>query len=316
MVFDWLRQEITELPGNDYLVLFGVMSAILLYLLYFAYGAYRRFRFMDGTATSKIRSAAQGHVELKGLGEWLPEDKILSPFSQSRCVWYHCTIDKRKRSGKRTTWTNISDDRSSHLFRLVDDTGDCIIDPDYAHVIAETDRTWYGRSTADSARPPTTRGWLSLSGGSYGSYRFRERLIRTATPMYALGWFHTVRSNPSDEFIDKQVDDLIRQWKLQPQRYLRDYDIDGNGKIQRQEWKLIRTAARREVLARINDEHREHHVMSRPRDSGQPFILSAIEEESLVARKKMKAYSSIAAAFLIFTALVTMYSIRPPLPLV
>ena len=128
-----------------------------------------------------------------------------------------------------------------------------------------------GPGTADSARPPSTRGWLSLSGGSYGSYRFRERLIRTATPIYALGWFHTVRSNPSDEFIDKQVDDLIRQWKLQPQRYLRDYDIDGNGKIQRQEWKLIRSAARREVLARINDEHREHHVMSRPQDSRQPF---------------------------------------------
>ena len=312
MVYSWFREEIIELPGNDYLVLFGVLFALLLYLTYFAYGAYQRFRFIDGTATSKIHSAAQGHVELKGLAEWLPEDHIVSPFSQSRCVWYHCTIDKRKRSGKRSTWTNIADDRSSHLFRLVDDTGDCVIDPDHAQVVPETDRTWYGRSTADSGNPPAKSGLLTIS---MGNYRFRERLIRPATPIYALGWFHTVRTNPSDEFIDKRVDDLIGQWKLQPQRYLREYDIDGNGKIQQQEWKLIRAAARREVLTEINAEHREHHVMSRPQSSRQPYILSAVEEESLVARKKLKAYSSVAIAFGIFVALVIMYSIRAPLPL-
>ncbi|MGD2171710.1 MAG: hypothetical protein PVF80_06365, partial [Gammaproteobacteria bacterium] len=84
-MFRQLKSEILGLSNSDYTVIYAVLAAILLFLLYFAYNAFRRFRYMDGTATSKIRSAAQGHVELKGLGEFLPEDTIISPFSGRRC---------------------------------------------------------------------------------------------------------------------------------------------------------------------------------------------------------------------------------------
>ena len=246
-MLSWLEFELRQMPSMEYLTLYGVGVLLLGFLAYYAFAAYRRFRFMDGTATSKIRSAPQGHVELKGLGEWLPNGAITSPFSNSRCVWYHCTIDRRRRSGKRTTWTNISDERSGHLFRLVDDTGECVVDPDDAHVIAESDDTWYGNST-EAARHGPGRGLLSLG---LGKYRFRERLIRPATQIYALGAFHTVYSNPSDEFVSRRVEDRVKQWKLQPQRYLREFDLDGNGKIQQAEWPIVRAAARKEVLAEI-----------------------------------------------------------------
>jgi hypothetical protein len=310
-MFSWLEDEILGLPKTDYLVLLGVLAAVFAYLVYSAYVAFKRYRFMDGTATSKVRSAAQGHVELKGLGECMPNDTIQSPFSNSRCIWYHCTIDKKGRSGKRTTWTNISDECSSHLFNLVDETGSCIIDPDEAHVIPESDLTWYGDDTGCRRQPPKRVGWLSLR---MGNYRFRERLIRPAGSLYALGWFRTVHSDPSVGFISTQVDDLVRQWKLQPQRYLRDFDFDQNRKIQRTEWKAIRAAARKQVLAKINNEKREHHVMSRPQEKSQPYIISATREEDLVARKKLKAYTTVAAGLLIFSALVIMFSIRTPLP--
>ncbi len=310
-MFAWLESEILEMPASDYLVMYCVMIGLAGYLAYLSYYAFKRYRFMDATATSKIRSAAQGHVELKGLGEWLPNDTIQSPFSQSRCVWYHCTIDKRHRSGKRTTWTNISDDCSEHLFRLVDDTGECIIDPDNAHVVPESDVTWYGHSTDYKDQAPRRRSIITFSSGKY---RFRERLITPATPLYALGWFRTVSSNPSDEFISQKVEDLVKQWKLQPGRYLREFDLDANGKIQRNEWKAIYAAARREVLAEIRRQQNEHHVMSRPENRSQPFILSAVDEETLVARKKMKAYAAIGGAFLLFSALVIFYAIRAPYP--
>ncbi len=310
-MLSWLEFELRQMPSTEYLTLYGVGVLLLGFLAYYAFAAYRRFRFMDGTATSKIRSAPQGHVELKGLGEWLPDGAIASPFSNSRCVWYHCTIEKRRRSGKRTTWTNISDQRSDHLFRLVDDTGECVVDPDDAHVIAETDQTWYGNS-ADAASHGPGRGLISLG---LGNYRFRERLIRPATQIYALGAFHTVYSNPSDESVSRRLEDLVKQWKLQPHRYLREFDLDGNGKIQKDEWPAIRAAARKQVLAEIAREQREHHVLSRPLDPKHPYILSAVPEESLVMRKKAKAYFAAAGAFLIFSALVVMYSIRAPLPL-
>ncbi|MEM7564293.1 MAG: GIDE domain-containing protein [Pseudomonadota bacterium] len=306
-----LETEILSLSGSDYLVLYVVFLLLFFYLVYFAFNAFRRFRFVDGTATSRIRSAAQGLVELKGLAEWLPEDSFVSPFSGNRCVWYHCTIDEKRRGGKRTSWVNISDECSSHLFRLVDETGDCAIDPDDAHVIPESDRTWYGSSTDARLRPPASNSWLRSVG--FGSYRFRERLIRPATSLYALGWFHTVHSNPSDEFISKQIEDLVRQWKLQPERYLRQFDLDKNRRLEGDEWKVVRADARKQILAKLNREHRAHHVMSRPKQKNQPYILSAVTEETLVDSKKRQGYFAAVGAFLLFSGLVVMYSIRQPL---
>ncbi|MDH3388122.1 MAG: E3 ubiquitin ligase family protein [Gammaproteobacteria bacterium] len=311
-MFSWIEYEILDMSRTDYLVLYGIMVAALGFLLYYSYQAFRRFRFINGTATSRIRSAAQGHVELKGLGEWLPNDTIVSPFSQSRCVWYHCTIDKRKRSGKRSTWTNISDECSGHLFRLIDETGECIVDPDHAHVIPELDRTWYGYSPDYRNQPARPNSLLAFG---FGNYRFRERLIRPATQLYALGWFRTVSNNPAAEFVAVQVEDLVRQWKMQPQRYLRDFDFDQNGKIQQGEWQAIRASARRQVLSSLNQQQQEHHLMSRPADKRQPFILSTRTEEDLVARKKLKAYVSVTAAFMVFSALVILSSLRAQLPL-
>ena len=311
-MYSWLESEIEAMSGIDYLVMLGVMFGVLVYLIYYSFRAFRRFRFVDGTATSKIRSAAQGLVEIKGLGEWLPNDSISSPFSQSRCIWYHCTIDERKRSGKHNSWTNISDDCSGHLFRLVDDTGWCVVDPDHAHVIAETDITWYGHSTEYRNKTPKRTGWIQLN---MGKYRFRERLIRPATELYAMGEFHSFQNNVSEALLEKQAEDLLRQWKLQPQRYLADFDADGNGVIQKQEWKAIRAAARKQVLSALNDADSEHHLLKRPDNSKHPFILSATAEEELIASKKLGAYASVGGAFLLLLSLVIAYSIRQPFPI-
>jgi hypothetical protein len=311
-MISWLESEIQVMPRTDYLVMLGILASGCAYLVYYSFRAFRRFRFVDGTATSKIRSAAQGLVELKGLGEWLPGDSITSPFSNSRCIWYHCTIDKRQRRGKRSSWTNISDECSGHLFRLVDDTGWCVIDPDDAHVIAESDITWYGGGTDSRFKVPPRTRWISFS---MGNYRFRERLIRPATSLYALGEFRSFQNNRAEERIAKQVEELVKQWKLQPQRYLAEYDFDGNGKIQNQEWKAIRAVARKQVLAEMNRQDSEHHLLLRPKDSRHPFILSAIGEEDLVASKKLGAYTSVSVAFVLLAAVVIMSSLRPPFPL-
>lgn len=311
-MFSWLENEILGMPRIDYQVLYGILLVGFAFLLYYAFVAFRRYRIMNGTATSRIRSAAQGHVELKGLAEFMQNGVIHSPFSGSRCVWYHCTIDKRKRTGKRTTWMNISDECSGQLFRLVDDTGDCIIDPDHAHVIPETDLTWYGDHTESRSQVPAKNRLVSFNSGKY---RFRERLIRPATPIYAMGWFKTIYSNVSDELIAEQAADLVKQWKLQPHRYLSEFDTDQNGKIQQREWNAIRAEARKQILARNSRQQQEYHVISRPDDKRHPYILSAVDEDVVVSRKRLKAYASLALAFLILGTLVTLFSIRAPIPI-
>lgn len=310
-MWTWLEGEIKAMSQSDYLVMFLVLSVAIPVLLYFSYKAFKRFRFMDATATSRVRSAAQGHVELKGLGEWLPNGSILSPFSKSRCIWYHCTIEKRKNRGKNTTWSNLRDELSGELFRLVDDTGHCIINPDHAHVVPEHDVTWYGSSQGDYDKAPGSSRWISFGSGRY---RFRERLIRTASPIYALGWFSSFHTEVADDYVERHTKDLVRQWKLQPGRYLRQFDLDGNNKLQKDEWKVVRAAARKQVLERINRDNQAQHLMSKPENSKLPFILSAIPEESLVRRKKWAAYGFASIAFIVFICLLLMHSIRSPLP--
>ncbi len=307
-MYSWLEQELEGLSAQDYVALVGVMLFVFAALLVFAYGSFKRYRSMDATATSKIRSAAQGYVELKGLAELLPSDVIVSPFSNSRCVWYHCTIDRQHRSGKRTTWSNILDLCSEHLFRIVDETGDCIVDPDYAHVVPETRKTWFGHSTAAQHDPPARSQHFSMGGHEY---RFRESLIRPATEIYALGWFRTVYNNPAEEYIDKRVGERVADWRLQPQKYLRRFDTDGDGTIRQAEWEKIYAAARHEVRREIDEEAKPQHVLACAEDKGRPFILSAVPEDNLVRRKKWLSHAAVAGAFLIFTALVLMYAARP-----
>ena len=178
-------------------------------------------------------------------------------------------------------------------------------------MIPETDLTWYGHNTDYRSKPPPMARWLHFS---MGNYRFRERLIRPATALYALGEFSSFHNSPTDETITRQVEDLVKQWKLQPQRYLAQYDFDQNGTIQKQEWKAIRSAARTQVLEKMNSQNNEHHLLSAPKEQSRPFILSATDEEELVAQKKRGAYLSATSAFLIFIAVVNLSSLRPPFP--
>ena len=197
------------------------------------------------------------------------------------------------------------------MFRLVDDTGECVVDPDHAHVIPECDHSWYGDGPEYRSRPPKGRRLIALG---LGRYRFRERLILPATAIYALGWFRTLYNNPSDELIAKQAEDLVRQWKLQPERYLSGFDRDDDGAIRGDEWKAIRMAARNEILNRMQRQKAEHHVISRPTDTRHPYIISTQSEEVMLGRKRLGAYASVGGAFALFSTLVIMFSIRPPMP--
>jgi len=312
-MWQWLKTGLLELSSAEFRILLLLMAALIIYLLYRSYQTYRRFRFIDGTATSKIRSAPQGYVELKGLGEWMPGDQIHSPFSGKRCVWFHCIIDRRQHRGKRNSWVNISDQRSEHLFHLVDETGECVIDPDDAHVVPDIERSWVGFSLSDQTNPPASKvGFLSMKSNiGFAGYRFREKLITTASQLYAIGHFQTHRSDPGDLSINSQVEDLLREWKLKPGKYLSKFDIDGNGQIQDEEWKAIYKEARRQVVSKNAKGIKPQNLMSKPAESQQPFILSATGEEQLVSRKKIMSLLSVLSAFLLFCAILTFITIRP-----
>lgn len=306
----WIENELNQLGLDEYTFLLVVMIGLCIGLLYFSYTSYQKFRYIHGTATSKIRSASQGYVELKGLGEWMPGDEMHSPFSQKRCLWYHCTIERKESTGKRSNWTNIFNQTSDHIFHLIDDTGCCVIDPEGAHVIPASSQTWYGSSPQDKF-PPTAKRTLLFGQIGLGDYRFKEQLIQPATPIYGLGLFKTIQKNITNGAVTKRTEALVRHWKIQPDRYLSQYDTNKNGVIQKKEWRLIRQAAKKQILAKIDKENQPIHLLSQPTQKGRPFILSTDNEEHLVFIKKLTAFLSIITGFLLFVGITICVNIRP-----
>jgi len=207
---------------------------------------WRRARAFEDTPTSKIRSAAQGYVELSGHARALPGAPIISPLSHQRCCWFQYRVQERTTS-QRNGWRTVDEGTSDAIFALDDDTGRVVIDPAGAGVSAVPRTVWYGDDQDDP--PPALRSWMSGFGARY---RYSERIILDGQPLSAVGSFHTRRAGDEPLSLDAEMADLLRTWKQDPKR-MAQFDANHDGTISSQEWEQARSAARTELLA----EHRE-----------------------------------------------------------
>jgi hypothetical protein len=246
-------------------------------------------RLIEDTPTSRIRSAAQGYVELAGNGLPLPGNRNPSPLTQRPCVWWSYRISRRTERGKgrREGWQTVASGRSSQTFLLEDDTGQCIVQPDGAQVIPTESTTWYG-DTPWPASGPTSK--LVLSGGR--SYRYVEDRIYEHERLYALGDF---RSSAAATEPDRQGDiaALLAEWKQDQPTLLGRFDQDGDGRISLAEWETAREAARNTVLERVaaRPVRQNFHVLCRP-DGGRLFLLAALPPGDLSRRYRRRAVTA------------------------
>ena len=162
----WLESEIRACPSSDYLVMLPD-SADCFTCLYYLLQGFQAFPFRGWHRHVENSLGGAGARRAQGPGRVVAGDSIIvSPFSNSRCVWYHCTIDKREKSGKRTTWTNISDECSDTCSAWSTIPGWCIIDPDHAHVVP--DRIQPGtahRAMTSKSRAPAKSRWIHAGFG-------------------------------------------------------------------------------------------------------------------------------------------------------
>ena len=268
----------------------GAAASVALFFTSFA--LLRRARLLEDTPTSLIRSAAQGYVELRGRARLLPGPPIISPLSDTPCVWWSYRVQERTRNGSKTEWQTIENETSGELFLLTDSTGDCIVDPDGASVMPSLQRSW--RGPVQRPHCPPDGSWFS-----FGDFRYSEKLILVGAPLYAIGWFRT--QNAELEFNEsREVSELMADWKKNPRELRQRFDADGDGQISPQEWEAARRAAITEV--RANQVERslnpDLHIMGKAPDR-RPFLLSTLTQEAMTRRFRRWGLLSLMASLAI-----------------
>lgn len=260
--------------------------------LWAGYRALHLARLLEDTPTSRIRSAAQGYVELAGRSLPLAGTENLAPLTLRPCVWWSYRIEQRTgdASGSpgraRAKWRVVQRGSSGQPFLLEDETGQCLVNPQGAQVLATESTSWWGE-TPWPVGPP---GHGARGGfGHEREYRYTERRIYAHERVVALGEFRSVDAI-GENTAEDQVSALLREWKQDQAALAQRFDRDGDGEVGIAEWEAAHAEARREV-ARARAERPASlavQVLARPPD-GRTFLLSAFAETDLVRRYRRRA---------------------------
>jgi len=257
---------------------------------WFGWHDLRRARELEDTPQSRIRSAAQGYVQLLGRARLMPGPPILSPLSGTPCIWWHCrVVDTSERYS-----TVIIDATSEDLFYLSDTTGDCIVDPVGANVEPNVSRRWRGHAQKP-LRLPRSR-WEAFF--TRGKYRYVEQLVTGDRLLTAKGWFRT-QSAVQDADEGRDLAALLGEWKRDRHDLLRRFDANRNGRIDPEEWESARAAALEEIRAQRAEQQilPDLNVLGQPPDRRE-FLLSAVSRQSLLERYRRRGRALLATAAL------------------
>lgn len=287
-----LGAAIADGTPQQFWIFFTVLALVAVAAAFFGFGRLRESRLIEDTPTSRIRSAAQGYVELEGFARLLPGPQIVSPLSRANCVWWRYQVEHRRSydDGKqrRSEWETVRKVCSEELFLLADDSGSCIVDPFGAQVLPSLRRRWQGRTPWPIDVPAKTP-WFSA-----GDYRYSEELVGIGDPLYALGGFRSQSAVVSEDEA-RDVRELLADWKRNHRELLRRFDRSGDGQLSVEEWDAARAAAIAEVrgaqLERSLDP--DLHVLHRPAD-GRRFLISTLSQAALAGRLRWGATALIA----------------------
>jgi hypothetical protein len=245
-------------------------------------------RVIEDTPTSRIRSAAQGYVELTGRGEPLAHVKTIAPLTGRPCIWWRFRIERkvetRSRGRTRRSWHVINRGVSVDPFMLDDATGRCVVDPTGAEVIAGESTRWYG----DEPWPTRPPGDGLLRPRDH-RYRYVEERIYQHEQVYVLGDFRT-HSAVAGEQVENDVAALLSDWKHDQPRLLERFDADRDGRVSLAEWEAARQEARRHVeeMRAARPPVQATHAIGRP-GADQLFLIAAFPEGDLAKRFRRKA---------------------------
>jgi hypothetical protein len=274
------------------LLLMLALAAALVYSFWYAFKSWAKNRTIVDTPTSRVRSAAQGYVELSGRGVLPANSRNKGPLTGLPCTWWRYEIEDR---GRRGGSRSVDSGTSVQPFVLDDGTGQCLIDPRGAEVFPSVTTVWYGSEEWPQERIPGgggMLGWL-LDRIPTGRYRYTEHRLQIQEHVCALGAFRSEGGISVDD-PDAAITDLLHQWKQDQAALLQRFDTNHDGTLSAAEWELARAAARKQVMdGRAADTRTPSlHVLAEPMD-GRCFLLAACEGGSLARRFRRRALGGI-----------------------
>ncbi len=275
----WLPHD----PEGVVILLFAaVLGAVQFFRLQ------RRRRLMEDTPTARIRSAAQGYVELSGRVR-LPDTPLHSPLTATPCAWWRFRIERRKSEGRNAGWELEQQGSSEAQFWLDDDSGCCIVDPAGAEVRAVNHRSWVGATPVLVPEAPGTTIW---SGDA--EHRYTEELILPGETLYALGQFTSI--DPLQTSARDDLRDLVIAWKTEPARRAA-FDRNGDGELDAAEFDQLRSAAAQLSAVKRREEAAlpQTHVLHKP-PGRQIFLLSTVPAQKLGTRLRWQSWAWLAAS--------------------
>lgn len=265
---------------------------------YFGFRNWRLARLIDDTPRSRVRSAAQGYVELGGRARLLPQAENRAPLSNRPCVWWLYRIERDVASGSSRSWHVVERGVSEALFVIDDETGSCLVNPAGADVRAEEKTVWYG------AQPWPENGFAQgrMTLGGEREYRYTEHRIQEYELVNVIGDFGTAGGVTATDTTGA-VMKLLAEWKQDQPALLQRFDANRDGVLSLKEWELARTTARRQIERQPPSASAPTtNVLRRPQDD-RPFLIAACDLKKLARHSRMAAAGLIAAFLVAVTAL-------------
>jgi hypothetical protein len=308
MLTSWLQDIVVQLNPVQYWGAAALVALALAAVLGICLRGLRYLRLIEDMSTSRVRSAAQGYVELEGKVECADGKPLRSPLQDLPCVWWSYRVEELDlvADDEPTPWEAITTlwawfmqlfgargagrlveaGRSHECFLMRDDTGACVIDPDQAQIVGARTRVW-----------------------TKGTRRFEESVIRAGQSLYALGLFRTPEDH-AEAAERREVGVLISTWQLDRLELARRFDANRNGVLDDAEWSAVWQAAAAEVRdRRPRDRPTELHVLCRPGDR-RPYLLSVLGQRTLSNRFWFQSITSLMVAATLATLLVWSLRIR------
>lgn len=269
--------------------LFAAIGAIAAFV--YALRRLRVARLIDELPTSRVRSAAQGYVEVGGIAALFANSHNPSPLTRRSCVWWYYKIEERRESRGKRHWETLHSATSDETFLLQDEGSNCVIDPEGAEVHPAEKQVWYG----SNEWPSEALGTHGRIGAFFHRYRYTEYRIPDSCVLGAIGEFRSLGRIENTNLGD-EVATLLREWKQDQSALLHRFDTNRDGVLSVQEWEQARAAARKQILMEQTRMAAGPGVslLARPRD-GRPFLLAAMGLTRIARKARWQAVTGFAA---------------------